>query len=267
MGHSSIVSVKTLVRAFLDYRGLILYLLRAELKGRHFQKMLGPLWWLLEPVMFAFVYFFLATVLFKYSGGENYLLLIFTSVVVWRWFSRSVDNAPNMVLSYQSVVKQTNFPILPLFYTTALLEMTYFFFGLLALFVVCLIFGIHPTLNLIYLPIVVLVQFIFTLGIMGILATIGAFYRDIGQVTWLITSIWFYLSPGIYPETLIPQTLRPIYDLNPFATILPAYRALLLEGSPPDLTRLLLWTVIFIPLMLVGLNMVESRRRRYYKVL
>src|SRR6202158_385554 len=155
----------TPVKEFLDNKELILYLVKAELKARHFRKLLGPLWWLFEPLMMSIVYLFLSTFLFKSSSGSNQLLFILVAVIAWRWFSKSVDESPSMLTSYGSVLSRTNLPLLPFVYVSTIVNMVYFLTGLVVIFAILLLFGIPLTSNIVFLPFVMLVQILFIIGV------------------------------------------------------------------------------------------------------
>lgn len=247
------------------FRDLIFEMVRAELKARHFQRLLGPFWWLLEPALYAFAYFFLTTVLFDFTSGKDHLLFIFSSVIAWRWFSKSIDNAPNLIHAYQSFFKQATLPSKIILVSSAITEFCFFAFALLVLFFVMLVSGIKPTPATLLLPLVIAVQFALTFGLSSLLATAGVFLRDLGNIVYIFTGIWFYLSPGIYPIERVPANLMHIYLMNPWATILPAYRAVLLEGRLPNIPSLLGWLVVSLLLCIVGIKFFDRMRTRFYR--
>ena len=250
------------------YKDLTFEMVKAELKARHFQKLLGPIWWLLEPTFMALIYFFLTTVMFRSSTGTHHLLFIFTAVIAWRWFSKTVDNSPSIVLSYAGLFKQTNFPAAIVLFVTATTEMVFFLSGLTVLIMFGMGFGVFPTVAYIYLPIVILTQLFFSFGIASILATLGVFVRDLAQIIYVFTSIWFYLSPGIYPVEMVPQRFLKYYYMNPFATIMPAYRSIMIDGKPPsDIHLLLLWFVFGIILTIIGVKFFLRTKPKFYKYL
>lgn len=249
------------------YRDLIYEAVRAELAARHFGKLLGPLWWLLEPVLMAGLYFFITTVMFSFSGGAHFLMLILTSVIAYRWFSKTVDSSPLLVTSYQGVLKQTNFPVTVLLLVNVATELMFFLFGLAVLLVAAWIAGFPPSPALVALPLIMLVEGLLILGLSSFLALAGAYLRDLAQVVWLGTSVLFYLSPGIYPIERVPEGLRPFYALNPFATLLPAYASVILDGRLPPLLPLLIWLVIGVAVSFVGVIAFTRSRRRFFKLL
>ncbi len=252
-------------REFYKYRELIAYQIKAEFKQKHFQKALGPLWWFGEPIFMATIFIFLTTFLFRQTFTEHYQITIIMSVLVWRWFSRSLDGAPILLLGFQHELKKTNLPILPLIFTNILVELMFFGFAIIVIIAGVIISGITLTIYALYLPLLVLIHLTLIVGFVTSLAKAGVFFRDISQIVWVFVGIWFYLSPGIYPERLIPDDYRWLYDLNPFATLFPAWRAILIEGVQPDLIRLGILFAIFIPFALLGLKTISSSRGAYFK--
>jgi len=255
------------VKAFTNNKDLIMYLVKAEIKSRHFRKLLGPLWWLFEPLSMAIVYYFLTIIVFHSSTGSNQFLFILIAVITWRWFSKSIDESPLLLGSYASIIGRTNFPLLPLLYVYSGLQLVFFAAGIVVIFAFLAAYGIPLTYNIIFLPFIMLVQGTFIIGLSSILARVGVFVKDVGSAVWVFTGIWFYLSPGIYSETLIPQQYRFLYEINPWATIFPAYRAVLLDGTAPDFTKLAIWLGIFSVMMIIGLKVLSRNRGRIYKEL
>lgn len=249
------------------YRDLILGIVKMELKTRHFQKLLGPFWWLLDPVFYALLFFFLTTILFRYSSGPNHLLFILTMVITWRWFAKSMDSAPTMILAYQGILKQTNFPVMILPFVSAAVELMFFLFGFAVLLAVLLLSGIQFSWVIVFLPAILLVQLLFTLPLTIFLSAMGVFLRDLSQVIPLITGIWFYLSPGIYSIERIPERFRFLYYFNPFATFMPSYKAVLLDGQPPNLVGLLIWFGISCILLWIALKFFRRAQGRFFKLL
>ena len=254
-------------RSFEYYRDLIVEIVKVELKTRHFQNLLGPLWWLLDPVLNALMFFFLTTVLFQAGSGVPYLLFILTMTISWRWFSKSVNNAPTGLLTYQGVLRRTNFPPLVIPFASAAVELVFFMFGFVVLIAALLLGGVVPNWTWVALPLIVFVQLVLTLALSTFLSVVGLFLRDLSQVMWLVTGLWFYMSPAIYPIDRVPERFRWLYDLNPFATLMPAYKDVLIDGKIPDVERLVMWLGISSVLLILALEFFRRLRGRFYKVL
>jgi len=250
---------------FFKFKELIWYQIKAEFKQRHFQKALGPIWWLGEPILLASMYVFITTFLFRYSLGEHHTISVIMAVLVWTWFARSIGGAPNLLVGFKNELTKTNLPVLPLVFTHFLFQLMIFGFSLVVIFVGLLISGVELTWYIAYLPILILVQFTMTIAISTIVARIGIFFRDISGVVSVLVHIWFYLSPGIYLRFVVPDEYRFIYDLNPFATLFPAWRDVLINGSQPDLVGLGILFVVFLPIAFYGLKTISTNRADYFK--
>lgn len=250
---------------FFKYRELIWYQVKAEFKQKHFQKALGPLWWFLEPLLMSAVFVFFTTILFKQTFGEHQVIIIIMVTLIWRWFSRSLENAPGLLLNFQAELKRTNLPILPLIFSNVITELMFFGFGLIVIIGGALVSGVHVTEYIAYLPLLVLLQFFMTISLVTFFAKYGLLFRDLGQILWMFVQVWFFASPGIYSENLVPVNWQWLYQINPFATIFPAWRNILIYGTSPNLINIGIWFAVFVPLALLGLRSLQKGRGEFYK--
>ncbi len=225
------------LRELVRYRSLVRYLVASGLRTQSTPTALGQLWWLLDPLLLGAVYFLLVDVIMR-RGGDDFAVFVFASVVVWKHFQTSVRNATAITVSREQAMRQVRFPrsVLPL--AATLTETVYFAFGLLVVIVAAIPFGIAPAPALALLPIVAAVQVVLALAIAFVLSALNVFFRDVQHLSGHAFRIWFYLSPGLYAVSLVPERLRTVYDLNPFVTLLPAYHTILLDGGAPDWSAL-----------------------------
>lgn len=240
----------------------IQYIISSELRIKVFDKTLGLFFLLLEPILMAAIYYYLTWVLLGSTIGTKQFCVIYVSVVFWRWFSRTVDNSPGLFTTYGSVLKQTNFPVYSIVISYIGLELMLLIFAILVLLVFLFFLGFPPSVALIYLPLVMIAQLSVTVFLSLIFSMAGTFIKDIHGALYAVTSIWFYLSPGIYPTSRIPPEYMWLYLLNPFAHILPGYRTILLDATRPDFFSLALITFIFSLLSFVGFRLLD--KVRYY---
>lgn len=249
------------LRGFLRDIAVVRYIVASELRARVFDKALGMFWLLLEPLIIAGLYYLLTVVVFKQKVESNHFLFILVAVVFWRWFSKSVDNSPNMISGYGGILKQTNFPVHLLILVSMGTEFVMLGFGFLVLLVMLCSYGMYPNLAYIYLPFVMAAQFFFILPFVLLFSVLGTFFKDLGGFLYAFTSVWFYLSPGIYPTSRIPAKYMWVYKLNPFAHIFPAYRDILIRGKRPELLSVALIlgvSALFTVLCFKLLNKVKS---------
>lgn len=173
-----------------------------------------------------------------HRGGPHFPIFVFTSLVAWKLFASGVRNAIGVTLSRERQMRNLRFPkvIVPLAVVSA--ESVRFCFGIVVVLLAAIAYGIRPDYTFPLVFLVAAIQLIFALGVAFLLSALNVFFRDIQHMTQYIFQAWFFLSPVFYALSTVPQRYRVYYDINPFATILPAYHSLLLDHQLPDFSAL-----------------------------
>lgn len=244
--------------------GRISYIVQSEIRAKVFDKVFGQLWLLLEPVIFAGLYYFVTAVVFGSTGEQRQFLSILTAVVFWRWFSRTIDGSPTSIVGYGGVLKQTRFPVIMVVLTFMATEAFFFAMSFLVLVAFLAAYGCYPNLAYAWLPLVLATQIALMLFLSIVFSAVGTFFKDLAGVLYAVTGIWWYLSPGIYPVSKIPQEWLWLYMLNPFAHILPAYRDILIDGATPQLLPLCVILVVFSVLSAIALRVFNWVRYYFF---
>ncbi len=248
-------------REALSRRQLVRYLVQADLKKKGSDTILGNVWWILDPLLQMAVYTFFVSVIFA-RKQPDFPLFVFAAILPWKWFTASVSDSISSVVAQGSLIRQAQFPkiVLPLAATFA--GIFNFAFGMIPLFGLLLLFyrdRLSPLLLVI--PLIAVVQLVFTLAVSLVLSSLNVFLRDIGNVSRHLLRLWWYLSPGIYTIANLQEsdtlkshaTLLRILEANPFATLFTAYRDVIYgpaTGGGPVLPD---WTSLGI---LLGVSMV-----------
>ena len=232
--------VREAVGELRSRRELVRYLVQADLKKKGADTLLGNLWWFLDPLLQMLVYVVLVSVIFQ-RQQEAYPLFIFAAILPWKWFTSSIGEAISSVSSQDRLIKQVHFPkiVLP---TAALASgIANFAFGLIPLLALMLLF--YPEKVSVYLllvPVIGVVQLVFTAALGFVVAAVNVFYRDVGNISRHVLRLWFYLSPALYgPVTMAglaeqhPELYR-LMQLNPFYTLFTAYRTVIYGIQTPD---------------------------------
>jgi ABC-type polysaccharide/polyol phosphate export permease len=225
------------LRSLLRYRELVRLLVKSSLATESTGTVFGSLWWLLDPLVLMGVYYVFVELILR-AGGDNYALLIFIGVTAWKHFASSATAAITGTLRREQLMRQVAFPktVLPL---AAVLAGTLHFLIALGVFLaLSLLVGLTPEPVVLLVLIPVVIQVMLTLGVAYALAALNIFFRDVQNLAGYAFRLFFFLSPALYTIDQIPEAWRPIYDLNPFATLFPAYHAILLDHSVPDLSAL-----------------------------
>jgi lipopolysaccharide transport system permease protein len=240
----------------LRYRGLIHSLVARELKARYRGSVLGFFWSFINPLLLLVIY----TLVFKYvmpgSHGpelEPYALFMFCGILPWTWFASSLAESSNVLISGGNLIKKVLFPaeILPI--VTVLANMVHFFLGLPILAAFLIYYRLPPTITILWLPVVVLVQLILTLGFALILSALTVHFRDIRDILANVLTFWFFATPIIYPWFQAPPVARRFLNLNPFTHVAVSYQELLFFRGPfGHLKHLLLLGVLAVLFFLFG---------------
>jgi len=221
-------------------RSLVRYLVQADLKKKGADTLLGNLWWVIDPLLQMLIYVVLVVVLFQ-RDQPDYPLFIFAAILPWKWFTSAINDCIVAVSSQDRLIKQIHFPKIVLPTAAVVAGVVNFVFGLIPLGVLLLLW--YPdriSANLVFIPVIAAVQFVFTLGIGLILSAINVFYRDVGNISRHVLRLWFYLSPALYgPATVAAvakdqPALYQLMQLNPFYTLFTAYRNVIYGAETPN---------------------------------
>lgn len=210
---------------------LITVLTQKEIKVRYKSSVFGYLWSIGHPLAFAFVFFIAFKVVMKIQM-EDYALFLIAGLFPWQWFSNSVNAAPMVFLGNASIIKKVNFPrnIIP--FTTVLQDMIHFILAIPVIVLFLFLYHKMPSLTWLYgIPLLLGVQFLMTYGISLMVSSINLFFRDLERLTVIFTTLLFYFTPIIYPETMIPEKYKPLINLNPLAPLMISWRNLFLNGQ------------------------------------
>lgn len=234
-------------------RGLIRSLVIREVVGRYRGSVLGIFWSFFHPVFMLAVYTFVFSVVFKarWSGGNDskteFALILFAGLLVFNLFAECTNRAPSLILANVNYVKKVIFPleILPWVSLGSAFFHTIISFGVWVIFYL-VFFGI-PELTFLLFPLMVLPLVLFTMGLSWLLASLGVYLRDVGQIVGLVVTVLMFLSPIFYPVSALPEEYRALLRLNPLAAVIEQVRGVLIWGALPQ------WNSFVIQIVLSGL--------------
>jgi len=229
------------LRQLPKYRALIQSLVARELKARYRGSVLGFFWSFINPLLLLMVYTFVFTVVLP-GGWEEELgpraLFLFCGLLPWTWFSSSLVESSNVLISGGNLIKKVMFPaeILPI--VSVLANLVHFLLGLIIL-VIFLIYYHRPLQfsELAWFPVVVLVQLLLTVGLALILSALTVHFRDIKDILSNVLALWFFATPIIYPMKQLsdlgtPRWAKTLIDLNPFTHLAVSYQEILFYEGP-----------------------------------
>lgn len=238
-------------------RRLIRYLVQADLQKKGADTLLGNLWWVLDPLLQMVIYWILVSVIFQ-RGGPDYPLFLFSAILPWKWFQSSIQDGITSVSGAERLVRQIQFPKLVLPVSAVVAGIANFVFGLIPLFTLMLVlYRDRISWTLLLLPVIAAVQLVFNMAVTVLLSALNVFYRDIGNLARHVLRLWFYVSPALFTVDQLSHATQsfPIVQklllLNPWATLFPAYHAVIYEGTLPNwsaLAAMLIGSFVFLAL-------------------
>ena len=243
------------------YRELIRNLVIRDLKVRYRNSVLGVLWSLLNPLLMTLVFTVVFTLMIP-SDIDKYPVFFMCGFLPWSYLSASVMGATGSIVSNAHLIKKVYFPreILPV--SEVLANLVNFLLALVVLFGMLAVFRVKLTPAVLMLPLIILAQTMFVMGLALLLATANVFYRDTQHILEIVMQAWFFLTPVFYPITVLPQSQQVLgmtvniqlwsRRLNPMASLIASYRDVLYRGQPTGWDFFLRTFLTCLVIMVIG---------------
>ena len=257
----------------IAHRELIATFVRRDLLGRYRGSFLGLLWSFLNPLFMLAIYSLVFSSFMRLGQSEGvgtpyYPLFIFTGMIPWLAFSQALTSSSRTILSNANLVKKTVFPLEVLPAVDVISGLVHSLFALTILLLAIVILPdqpLHPTV--LWLPLVMMPQLLFTLGLGWFLASISVFVRDVREAVPMILMAWWFTTPILYPPSIVPKHLIRYMDLNPMKLLIDNYRRVLIHGDAPDWHSLAAVTAVGLVAFLLGRAWFMKTKRAFADVL
>ena len=232
-------------------RELLYFLAWRDLKTRYAQTAIGAGWALMQPLLSTLIF----TLVFGYlakmpSDGLPYPIFAFAAILPWTLFSKSLERSTLSVVTEGGLIKKVYFPRLIIPIAATFINLVDFAVGLLILIGMMAWYQQVPQWTVLFLPFFVVIALLTALSVSLWLSALNVKYRDVASVVPLMTQLWMFASPVLYPASLVPESLRWYYGLNPMAGVIEGFRWALLGKTAPD------WTMMAVSLAMVALLLI-----------
>jgi lipopolysaccharide transport system permease protein len=245
--------MSVMAHALWNYRGFILGSVQREFRAKYRRSVLGAAWTVLNPLAMIVVY----TVIFsqimraRLPGIDStfaYSIYLCAGILTWGLFAEIVGRSQNVFIEQANLLKKLNFPrlCLPVIVVAGAGLNFAIIFGIFTVFL--LLFGYFPGWAYLALLPVLAVQVAFAIGLGMVLGVLNVFFRDVGQLFSILLQFWFWLTPIVYPVTILPEPLAAAMAYNPMARVVAAYQTILVSGAWPNLYAL--WPVALLAALL-----------------
>jgi lipopolysaccharide transport system permease protein len=211
-------------------------MVRFQMKAENKNKVLGFLWSFLNPLLLLLTYIVLIHVIFG-RGGPQFPILLFIALLSWTWFASSLSRSVGSVSSKIGLVQSVRFPLAVLPISGIIVGFFDWLFGLVILIPMLFVFGATFSIYVLWLPLLLFIEFIGIIGACLIFAVWGTYLADLGNILSFLIRVAMYLSPILYSVAdAVPERLRTLYMIaNPFAGLLESYKNVLILGAPPSM--------------------------------
>ncbi|HEX6710837.1 MAG TPA: ABC transporter permease, partial [Rubrobacter sp.] len=244
---------------FYPRRWLLRYLIHRQITRAYKRSYLGFVWAILGPL----IWVFFLSLIFSHAFGLrdrtvegdptlNFGLFLYCGLLPFLTFSEALNKGLNSIRGSSGLVQKIVFPLEILPFTNAIASMVDKFFGLGALLIMLMLFGRALHWTILFLPVIVVLQLLFILGLTYLMAVLGTFLPDLGEVTRPVIRGMFFVTPILWPPDRLPESLSWIEDYNPLAYLVKAYRSLILDGALPGGLATLYFTLFSAALFVVG---------------
>jgi lipopolysaccharide transport system permease protein len=252
------------LREVWEYRELLGFLAWRDLKVRYKQTAIGVAWAVLQPLaMMAVFTIFFGKLARLPSDGLPYPVFALAGLLPWNLFARVLAASSDSLIRDQGLISKVYFPRLIIPLSSSLAALVDFVISLGLLVVLMVLYRVTPGIELLLLPILTLVLVMTALGIGFWLSALNVEFRDVQHMLPFLTQLWFFLTPVVYPASLVPEAYRGIHSLNPMVGVVESFRWVLLGSQAPPPLSLLVSSVIALVLFATGIFYFRSRERSF----
>jgi len=251
------------LRILVQNHELLTRMMHREVSSRYRQSFLGIAWAFIKPLATVVVFTFIFSGIAKLpSDNQPYLLFVMSGLLPWTLFSVAVTSGIQSLTSQPNLVTKIYFPreILPIASLAA--SALDFLIALLFLIAMMIFFYVEVTRNLLYVIPILIIEIILTAGVTFFLSIANVWYRDITHAAGLMLQLWMYLTPVIYPFSIVPDGYKGILRLNPMVGVVEGFRSAVIKGESPDAGLLAFSLAISLLIFVAGYGLFKAQEFR-----
>ncbi len=222
-----------MVQSIYRYRWLLYELVLRDLVLRYRGSILGFVWTLLNPLLFMLVYTLVFGVYFK-SSIVNFPVFLIAGLIPWQWFMTAVQLGTSSIVDGRMYVGKAVFAPSILVVVPVLSNFVNFVLSLPILIAIALVFRMHVGWPIVVLPVLIGIQFLFTVGVLLILSTFNVFFRDLQQLVAIVLQLLFYMTPIFYTRNAVPLHYRSLLFIDPMASVIEGYQRIFYADALPS---------------------------------
>lgn len=244
------------------YRELLKTSIRKEIRGKYKGSFLGVLWSFINPLLMVMIYAVVFPLILRVKE-DNYVIFLIVGLIPWNFFTTSLTQGTTVILHNANIIKKVYFPreILPISVVTS--AMINFFISCIIILIFIAFSNIGFSWFLLFLPIIVLIQYTFTLGLTFILSAINIYIRDAEYIVNFFIMMFFYVTPIIYSSSMIPEHYQWVLKLNPMTHIIGSYRDIFYYQQFPEIANLIAIGLFSFIVLILGYSIFKKLERGF----
>ena len=245
-----------------DYREMLKTSIKKDIGGKYKNSFLGVLWSFVNPLLQIIVYAIIFPLIMK-SNIENYVVFMVCGLIPWNYFSTVINRSSFTMIENGNILKKVYFPreILPISVVTS--ETVTFLISSILILLFAFGYGLGLTINVLFYPLVLLVQYVLLLGISLIVSSVTVYFRDLQHFIGVLLQLFFYATPIVYAVDVIPENFRWILNFNPMTYIIEGYRDIFWGQTMPEIGTLFIVLGIGIVLCIIGYLIFNKLQKRF----
>jgi len=240
-------------KELLRHRELLANMIYREIHGRYRQSILGLAWAFFKPLFTVSIMTLVFSVIVRIPSDDiPYPLFALAALLPWSLFSTAISSGVASLTGQSNLVSKVYFPreILPL--SAIVSSVMEFLMTLLILVALMIFYRVELSWNLLYVGLILPIELLFVMGLTFLLSMFNVWYRDVTHGIGVLLQLWMYLTPLVYPYSMVPLPYRHFYKLNPLVGIVEGFRSAMVKGEPPDLNLLTISLVVSAITFVVG---------------
>ncbi len=240
-----------LLKNLYNYRELLKTNVKKDVGGKYKNSFLGVLWSFINPLLQIAVYAFVFQIIMR-SNIENYAVYLCCALVPWQYFSSLVLRGAATIIDNGNIIKKVYFPreILPISIVTS--EGINFLISTIIILGFVIVSGIGLSVNIFWYFLIVIIQYIISLGISFIVSSLSVYFRDLLHLLGVFMQLLFYATPIVYSAQDVPASFRWLLKINPMSYLIEGYRTIFYDKMPPNFQSLGIALLMGIVLCVIG---------------
>lgn len=251
-----------MIKDLYSYRELLKSNIKKEIRGKYKGSFLGVLWSFINPLLSVLVYAIVFPFILK-NSPDNYIVYLIIGILPWTFFTNVINQGTFTIVSNAGIIKKVYFPreILPISVATS--GLVNFLISCVIIFIFLLFSGIGFSWYIVLLPLVIIIQYIFSLALIFITSAVDVYIRDAEYIINFLLNMLFYATPILYVASTFGESFQWIFSLNPMAIIINGYRDLLFYQQTPNFSALFMLLISSVVLLFIGLKIFRKLEKGF----